>query len=509
MGQHLSRSSSQVEITQDAPAAQSIPNVQAAIGVPIAIGAADASAIPSESCTLHISCDKVAVSAADAHTTTAMISVKAPDAEESSNRAPLDLVLAIDVSGSMRGSKMRLMKQTLELLVSRSGLTVADRIALVTFDSRVQLRLPLTEMGADGRAQAKQIVSTIEPGSTTNLSGGALRAIDVLAQDTVSSEGRTRSVLLFTDGLATDGIRDTPSLVSSVSNALSAASATRGRINLFTFGFGEDHSDECLRALAEGSSGSMYYYVSTPETIPNAFADCLGGLVSVVAQNAVLTLTPVDGGATIRRVLGRAYVHAADGSIELGDLYAQDEKDVLVELELPALPTGPRSSHPVLHASLRFFHVARSQSETVRAQLEIKRPAETPADQPINIAIQVHLLRIEAAENIETASSLADRGDLEAGREQLLQARRRIEESPAVRTPLGLALSAEVDSLVEQYRDRGRYSSTGSKASKMSYMSHAQQRANHSNEGVYSGAKHRKLQMKASWSLAPVDSDEE
>ena len=74
-------------------------------------------------------------------------------------------------------------------------------------------------MGADGRAQAKQIVSTIEPGSTTNLSGGALRAIDVLAQDTVSSEGRTRSVLLFTDGLATDGIRDTPSLVSSVSNA--------------------------------------------------------------------------------------------------------------------------------------------------------------------------------------------------------------------------------------------------------------------------------------------------
>ena len=78
-----------------------------------------------------------------------------------------------------------------------------------------------------------------------------------------------------------------------------------------------------------------------------------------------------------------------------------------------------------------------------------------------------------------------------------------------MRTPLGLALSAEVDSLVEQYRDRGRYSSTGSKASKMSYMSHAQQRANHSNEGVYSGAKHRKLQMKASWSLAPVDSDEE
>ena len=76
-----------------------------------------------------------------------------------------------------------------------------------------------------------------------------------------------------------------------------------------------------------------------------------------------------------------------------------------------------------------------------------------------------------------------------------------------MRTPLGLALSAEVDSLVEQYRDRGRYSSTGSKASKM-YTCRMPSSEQITPMKASIRAK-RKLQMKASWSLAPVDSDEE
>merc|ERR1719359_2775925 len=108
----------------------------------------------------------------------------------------------------------------------------------------------------------------------------------------MSKEGRTRAVMLFTDGLANEGIRDTAQLCAAVNGALSAASAKLGGpISLFTFGFGADHNESCLRALATGSgAGGLYYYVSTAEDIPNAFADCLGGLTSVVAQNASLSL---------------------------------------------------------------------------------------------------------------------------------------------------------------------------------------------------------------------------
>jgi len=476
-----------------------------AVGVPVAEAVA-AEANLSSSVTLHCAAEKASLSHGEEHILTAMVSLLAPDVSDSSaSRAPLDLVLAIDVSGSMRGIKMNLMKKTLELLITRSGLRTNDRVSLVTFDSRVMTKLPLLEMGAEGRARAEAIVKGLEPGSATNLSGGLLKAIDVFASDAATaSEGRTRSVLLFTDGLATDGIRHTPTLVDTVSKAIADASSRAGTINLFAFGFGSDHSDECLRKLAAGtSSGSMYYYVASPEDIPTAFADCLGGLVSVVAQNAVLSLSPVDGGATIQRVLGSTYArNAADGSIELGDLLAKDEKDILVEIRLPALARAADRPAPVLRASLRAFNIAKAQSETAEAVLEVARPEATPADQPTNMAIEVQKMRLMAAEAMENASSLADAGNIEAGRQALVSMRDTLGASPAAPTELGRALTAEMAGLTMQYSTEHVYRSVGSKATKMSSLSHYRQRANHSCEGAYSGAVRSKVAMKASWSSA-------
>jgi len=39
----------------------------------------------------------------------------------------------------------------------------------------------------------------------------------------------------------------------------------------------------------------MYYHINSPEAIPLAFTDCLGGLLSVVAQNIQLTLEVPKG----------------------------------------------------------------------------------------------------------------------------------------------------------------------------------------------------------------------
>merc|ERR1719240_1038455 len=115
--------------------------------------------------------------------------------------------------------------------------------------------------------------------------------------------------MLFTDGLANEGIRDPTQLQQAVSGALAAASAKLGGpISMYTFGFGADHNETCLRNLATASGAAgMYYYVSTAEDIPNAFADCLGGLTSVVAQNTTLSLEPLGSGVSVARVLGNTY----------------------------------------------------------------------------------------------------------------------------------------------------------------------------------------------------------
>lgn len=469
--------------------------------------------------TLHVSSELEALASGASHSLLAMLSLRAPASCTETKRPPIDLVACIDRSGSMGGPKMRLMKQTLELLVKRAGLNAADRIALVTFDSQVTLALGLTAMDAAGRLQAEGVVSKLHPGSTTNLSGGALKAIDVLDASAPSrasalEEGkskaaaepgeepqRTRAVMLFTDGLANEGIRDTAALVSAVNGALSAASAKLGApISLFTFGFGADHNEDCLRALAVGSGASgLYYYVSKAEDIPNAFADCLGGLTSVVCQNASLSLSPAPG-VSIKRVLNSAaYPRDAEGSLMLGDLFAEDAKDVLIELALPAL-AAPADSTPVLTASLRAFNVVRGAPDVCEATLAVARPEAAPSEQRPNTALDEQRNRIEAAEAMEAASKMADGGQVDGGRAMLAACRKRIAASSSQAAPLSLNLMQQCEELEAQYTSQAQYRAVGSKMSKMHAVSHARQRANHMQSAdTYTSGASRKAAMKREW----------
>lgn len=59
--------------------------------------------------------------------------------------------------------------------------------------------------------------------------------------------------------------------------------------SVHTFGFGEEPDPEYLREISEEGSG-MFYQIDSAEDIPVAFADCLGGLLSVVSQKIKLTI---------------------------------------------------------------------------------------------------------------------------------------------------------------------------------------------------------------------------
>jgi len=485
---------------------------QPAIGMPIATGSVvQAPSTTAEPLTLQVSSEKAHISHDEEHKMLAMLSVKAPSAPEQVKRPPLDLVACIDRSGSMRGDKMRLMRQTLELLVTRAGLNGEDRISIVTFDREVKLDLPLVPMNKDGQARAANVVRGVHPGSTTNLSGGVLKSIDVLSTSgngdgnrtsnaSVNGDGnRTRAVMVFSDGLANEGIKDTQPLIAAVNGALAAASAAvGGPMCLFTFGFGADHNEDCLRALATNSGpGGLYYYVGSADDIPNAFADCLGGLTSIVAQNATLHLEGLQG-ASVSRVLGSSYAHNAQGSIELGDLFAEDEKDILVEILLPKL-TEPTELCNVLRATLRAFNVNSSSPEVVNSTLELARPTSTPTSQPVNLALDEQRNRIYTAEAMEKASQMADAGDVSGGRSVLAACRMEVASTSSAEQKLSSHLVREMDMMERHFESAAAYRSVGSKMSKMHAMSHARQRAVHTNADAYSSAACNKKSLKASW----------
>ena len=75
----------------------------------------------------------------------------------------------------------------------------------------------------------------------------------------------------------------TPILAAMLRNSISP--------KIYTFGFGNDVDDNTLNALSEEGNGQAAY-IEDAESIPEAFASALGGLMSVAAQNLELTFIP-------------------------------------------------------------------------------------------------------------------------------------------------------------------------------------------------------------------------
>ena len=451
-------------------------------------------------CALKCEAELTAYASAAEASVLAVASLQAPPAPVDAARAPLELVAVLDRSGSMRGQKMMLMKQTLNLLVTRSGLQAQDKLGIVVFDHDVQIVLPLTSMDQEGRLKAKAAIDAVCVGGTTNLSGGLMQGLQMLCQSdeaareqandaadgeaavVVGSEdgGATRSLLLFTDGQANAGITDSGAMVEAAQALLKDHPA----LAIFTFGYGGDHDENTLRGLAEASRG-LFYFIEQPDAIPAAFADCLGGLASVVCQNATLELTVAGGRratAKIAQLLDmttyqvRVRVDGSTATLSLGDLYADDEKDVLLRLSLAALAAPRDAPEAVLEAALCYYSVGAKRFERVEAQLMLARPAEPPAGAAPNLKLDEQRNRMEVAEAIEKATALADKGDREGGEALLVAAVAKLGASASSRTPTSRGLQDDLQRLALDYQDAHTYRTAGSKRSKASALSHRQQR---------------------------------
>ncbi len=120
-------------------------------------------------------------------------------------KAVVDVVLVLDVSNSMKGSKLSDLKTAATEFVSNL-FTNADEnstIAVVTFNSKVST--PVSQVTL-GNTTADSINTTINKMSTsagTNHAIGLEAAKNILAQSSLD-EGRSKYVILFTDGEPTN-----------------------------------------------------------------------------------------------------------------------------------------------------------------------------------------------------------------------------------------------------------------------------------------------------------------
>lgn len=328
-------------------------------------------------------------------------------AYEPSDRNFIDVVVVLDKSGSMEGSKLETAKKTLDFIIK--NLRDGDRLALITYDTDVYQDFGLIQMTESGKAKCHSKCQMIRSGSMTNLSGGLLRGIEVLQQR--STKNPVASVLLLTDGLANVGIQSEQHIISAMKEALIGTEAT-----VYTFGFGSDHQATMLKNISEAGQG-MYYYVETVEHIPQCFADCLGGLLSVIGQNVSVTVS-TQAGTIISANTTRSVAfneQKTSCTVSVGDIQSEETRNLVFTFKLDKQDAPSAQPQQLASVQLRYFNVINGAFEDVTSEVNILRPEIVQPEQP-NALVVKQRQRVQVSSATAEALKLAEAGKIPEAR---------------------------------------------------------------------------------------------
>src|SRR5262249_46226237 len=147
-----------------------------------------------------------------------------------------------------------------------------DRVSITVFDDRVQAIVPNTS--AEDKGAIVKLVQGVRPGNSTNLHGGWKEGGAQVGQHLLA--GGLNRLLLLSDGLANVGETD-PDAIATAVNRLA-----REGVSTTTLGVGDDYNEDLLEAMARSGDGS-YYYIESPQQLPDIFQSELKGLMATFA----------------------------------------------------------------------------------------------------------------------------------------------------------------------------------------------------------------------------------
>jgi len=216
--------------------------------------------------------------------------------EQKSN---VDLICIIDISGSMNGNKILLVKESLKKLISL--MTDKDRISIVLFNHQSFKILDLTYTTSSNKIEIINKINNIKAGGGTIIINGLQCAIDILKVEQMNNKNneeykkRIPSLILLSDGNDNN--------MNEIQLSENLKEITKN-LNLFftlhTFGYGNDHDPKIMNKLANIRDGS-FYYVSEFNKVKDYFINVLGGCMSVISNYVIIN---VNSNFTLKKVFG-------------------------------------------------------------------------------------------------------------------------------------------------------------------------------------------------------------
>ncbi|XP_019196601.1 PREDICTED: uncharacterized protein LOC109190553 [Ipomoea nil] len=399
-------------------------------------------------------------------------------------RAPIDLVTVLDISGSMAGTKLALLKRAMSFVIQNLG--PSDRLAVIAFSSTARRLFPLRRMSETGRHEALQAVNSLVANGGTNIAEGLRKGAKIMEDR--REKNPVASIILLSDG------QDTYTVSSSGANQqqpnyhlllpLSMHGGGEGsnfKIPVHTFGFGADHDASSMHSISE-ISGGTFSFIETEGVIQDAFAQCIGGLLSVVVKELQLSIDCVHPGVYLSSLRAGSYHNrimsdGRKGSIDVGDLYADEERDFLVSIKVPA--DYLRNETSLLKVRCVYKDPLTKEMVNLESEeLRISRPEEA-GETSVSIEVDRQQNRLQAAEAMAQARTAAEKGDLVGATSILENCRKVLSRSVSIKChdQLCLALNTELKEMQERMANRQVYEASGRAYILSGLSSHSWQRA--------------------------------
>ncbi len=255
------------------------------------------------------------------------VSLTGFELEDQSQRTPVNIAVVMDKSGSMGGEKIRRAREAAIMAIER--LNTDDIAAVVTYDHLVEVITPATKvLETSGFRKA---IQRINAGGNTALFAGVSKGAHEIRK--FLDRNRVNRVILLSDGLANVG----PSSPAELGRL--GASLGKEGISVSTIGLGLGYNEDLMTRLA-GLSDGNHAFVENAHDLARIFDAEFGDVLSVVAQEVQIRIHCAPGIRPVR-VLGRdAEVEGQRVYTSLNQLYSQQEKFVLLEVEVAAGEVG-------------------------------------------------------------------------------------------------------------------------------------------------------------------------
>ncbi len=359
--------------------------------------AADARA--ANQLTLNVSPVRTVLKANEKGNTWVRVELVGFEQESSKRRAPVNLAIVLDKSGSMQGEKINRAKEAAIDAVRQLGPN--DIVSIVTYSDVVNVLIPATKL-TDVEEVVEKIRS-IAASKNTALFAGVSKGVAEVRK--FQDKEHVNRVILLSDGLANIG-PSSPGELASFGKSLA-----KENISVSTFGLGLGYNEDLMSELASNSGGN-HLFVEDAQVLADVFRREFDDVLSVVAQEVDIEVMIPEGIRPVRVLGNNSDISGQKIISRLAQVYSKQQRYILIEVEVPA--SKSETKQELANVSVSYANMATRQSDKLSGSTKVTfSDSDRAVANSVDKDVMADVVTLVSSEQTKLATKYLDDGDLE------------------------------------------------------------------------------------------------